>query len=176
MHILLKTSLSILILFLIIIVFELCTGFNFHKLFNKKLYECTDLSINTSDCNNNCKLVIKHRILEGKLKASKSKVVICGLARNIEKLFNILKERLEKTGSYFLDYKIVLFENNSNDNTRNLLKKWSNDNKNVILLECCSLGNCGCHLKKLAIDKNKIGMFETERMRKMALYRNKYLD
>ena len=27
-----------------------------------------------------------------------------------------------------------------------------------------------------AIDKNKIGMFETERMKKMAIYRNKYLD
>jgi hypothetical protein len=160
----------------ILILFELYTGFNFHKFFNKNLYKCTDLKINTNQCSNNCKLAIKYRISDGELKASKSKLVICGLSRNIEQLFDILKKRLEKTGSLFAEYKIVIFENNSNDNSRFLLKKWSQENNNVILLDCCSLGDCECDLKKMVLDKDKIGMFNLIRMKKMAMYRNKYLD
>lgn len=176
MNLFIKVIIYIIVFVLLIVLFELFSGFNFHKFLNKKLYTCTDLQINKKGCDYNCKLSIKHRISEGELKASKSKLVICGLSRNIEKLFDILKKRLEKTGSLFAEYKIVIFENNSNDNTRFLLKKWSKENNNVILLDCCSLGDCECDLKKMVLDKNKVGMFDLIRMKKMAMYRNKYLD
>lgn len=55
-------------------------------------------------------------------------IMFCGIARNCgDKLErNIL--RIHKTGSAFKDYKIFIYENNSTDNTKDILKQYQ-DNK-----------------------------------------------
>jgi hypothetical protein len=101
-------------------------------------------------------------------------VVICGLARDIEYLIGDLRSKLEFIGGKFAEYRIVVFENDSSDGTRDLLKQWSNDNPKMILLDCCDENNCDCKLNQE--HGYKTGMFGTTRITRMATYRNKYLQ
>lgn len=159
------------------IIFEIATGFNFHYLINKKKYKSDNLDLDLSYYSNDCKLLIKNKIIKGMNIAKKSKIVICCLARNIEKNFELLIKRLQKTASNFSDYRIIFFENDSTDNTRKLINNFSKYNKKVILLDCCNFeGNCNCNLKNMSINKDIVGTFENERINKMALYRNQYLN
>jgi hypothetical protein len=60
-------------------------------------------------------------------------IIICGVVKNIG---NKLKPNIDhaiNTGKYFLNYKIVIYENNSTDNTKDILKLYSS-NKNVKII------------------------------------------
>lgn len=169
-------SLNIAILIILIIVIcaiisfciEYSINYNFHEYFNPKLYNQygTHLIYNNNEYMKN--------IVVGKNIASKSKIVICSLARNISKIFKKTKSRLEYICSYFDEYKIILFENDSSDNSRELIRNWSQSNRNVILLKCCDLGSCDCKLKTRT--GYGYGTFSQERFSKMALYRQQYLN
>ena len=65
-----------------------------------------------------------------------SRVVICGLARNCATSLECIERRVEETGSLFKDYRVVLFENDSKDTTRLVLKQWQKRNSKVHLIEC----------------------------------------
>ena len=91
--------------------------------------------------------------------------------KNNEKNINHIKYLFENTGKNFKEYKIIIFDNDSTDNTRSLLKKWSKINKNVILLNCCDINNCNCILN---INLNNYSWSSKERINKMAYFRNKY--
>jgi hypothetical protein len=66
------------------------------------------------------------KIEEGKILWKDKKVVICGLARNCESKIDKNIDLINKLGKYFKDYKIVIFENNSDDNTREKISSYSN--------------------------------------------------
>ena len=55
----------------------------------------------------------------------KNKVIICGVIKNIEKVLLLNINNSIKTGEMFEDYKIIIYENNSTDNTKELLKQYS---------------------------------------------------
>lgn len=59
------------------------------------------------------------------------KVVFCGMVRDCAKELNHNTTTIEKMGSYFSDYRIVIFENNSKDNTKLVLTRWMSNNKRV---------------------------------------------
>lgn len=64
----------------------------------------------------------------------KSKVLICGVCRNIEgSVYNTMKQ-MQMLGDQFLDYKIIIYENNSADNTAQLFKEFSLVNKKFTFL------------------------------------------
>jgi hypothetical protein len=111
---------------------------------------------------------------EGTQIAKRSKIVICCLARNISKIFEKTKSRLEFIGKQFNEYKIIIFENDSSDNSRQLIQDWANLNNNIILLSCCDLGSCNCELKYKT--GYEYGSFSDKRFSKMALYRQQYLN
>jgi hypothetical protein len=163
---------SIIILIIITIVILFCIEFNynynFHEYFNPKLYNKYG---NHLIYNNNDYII---NVAIGKKLASESKIVICCLARNISNILEKTKNRLEYIGSQFSKYNIVLFENDSIDNSRELLTNWIKINSNVILLECCDLGSCDCKLKTKT--GYGYGTFSEERLSKMALYRQQYLN
>jgi len=103
------------------------------------------------------------RIEIGEYNAKKSSVIICGLARNIEANFFYLQKRIEKIGSYFNNYKVFFYENDSSDNTQNLLKKWSNENNSI-------------NYKSEKLEKIKHEQdYSLQRRIDMAYYRNQYL-
>ena len=99
-------------------------------------------------------------------------IVFTGLCIDIEAKFPSLKKRFEFLSGFYKDYKIVVFENDSKDNTRALLLEWQRENPNVYILPCpedpyCKLKN------KSAVT---YGMFSPTRMEKMADFRNRLLQ
>lgn len=56
--------------------------------------------------------------------AKKSKVVFVGLARSIEWAIPNATHRISESGKLFADWKVVVFENDSEDGTKEILKRW----------------------------------------------------
>jgi len=68
-------------------------------------------------------LPVKRESVElGKDIAKDKRIFFCGIARNVEKTLKPNIERLERTAGPFLDHKIFIYENDSSDNTANILK------------------------------------------------------
>ena len=62
------------------------------------------------------------------------RVVFCGLARNVERALPRVIQNLERCGSLFRSYRVVVFENDSEDRTGDLLETWADRNSRVQLL------------------------------------------
>ncbi len=89
------------------------------------------------------------------------KLVICGLTKDDEPILPLTIARIEKTGGFFHDYRVIVYENDSQDYTLDLLKKWEKVNPRVkILTESIS----GTELMQLS------------RTEKLAYFRNRYLQ
>jgi hypothetical protein len=167
----------ILIIIVCIIIFFIIENYCRHQ--NKTLLEVIKPNwFNTTsfpykdfpckiNCNNYYNVINKgYNIMKNK------KVVLSGLCINIEKKIDKLKIKLEQLGNLFLDYKIVIFENDSNDNTRKLLLDWSEENNNVHIIRCVE--NEYCILKNDTAITH--GTFSELRMKKMINYRNRIID
>jgi hypothetical protein len=59
------------------------------------------------------------------------KVLICGVCRNVHRAFPHTVKNIEKLGSHFEDYAVLIYENNSKDNTVELMQKWAQKNHRV---------------------------------------------
>ena len=55
-------------------------------------------------------------------------IVIVGCARNIEQYLNTTKKKLKMIKSLFKSCRIIIYENDSIDNTLNILKEWKQEN------------------------------------------------
>jgi hypothetical protein len=113
-----------------------------------------------------------NNIKEGYMNAKNNSINICVLARDCGNSVINNKKIIEKIGKLFKKYKIILFENDSSDNTREIIKKWEKENKNVYLIRCKNNLDC--------IFKNKkgydYGQGSKKRIQKMGYYREQYLD
>ena len=98
------------------------------------------------------------RTMLGEWWAPHKTVVIAGLARNVENVIEQNKARIDKIGSLFKSYKVIVFENDSTDNTLVALKNWNAD-------VLSKVDNC----KPLGNEKDLF------RRQKLAEYRNIYL-
>ena len=76
------------------------------------------------------KIPQKH-ISNGLGQMSKHKVLICGITRDNDAELPSVIKHIEYTGSQFKDYRVVLFENDSKDNTKKILKDWQISNSKV---------------------------------------------
>ena len=57
---------------------------------------------------------------------------ICGPVKNCAPFLPKVLSNIEKIGSLFDDYKIVIFYDNSSDNTLNILKEYQNKNPKLL--------------------------------------------
>lgn len=118
----------------------------------------------------------KHRLRrearDGRLKMKSKTVVICGLCRNIGIKLPMMRKRLEHTGEMFKNYHIVLFENDSEDDTRKQIENWVLENNSVHLIACPEDEKCRLNVKKLY----DVGSLSETRITKMAGFRNRYLQ
>lgn len=165
----LKIIIAIIILgliYLMLVYIETNTKINFHEKLYPDLYKLPAIISSNMDEQ------YKQSVLKGLSIAKQSNVVICCLARNNKNVFEKTKQRLEYIGNCFQQYKIVIFENDSNDNTRELISQWSNNNPNVILLDCCQMNSCECKLKKELSYSLKL----QKRIKNMSIYREQYLN
>lgn len=62
------------------------------------------------------------------------KAVICGISRDNANDFFVMKRHLENLGQQFSDYRVIIFENDSKDRTKQLLAQWSATNLNVKII------------------------------------------
>ena len=111
-------------------------------------------------------------ILKGKAILKTKKIVICGLMRDCAPNISFIQEYINKLSVVCADYKVLIVENDSTDDTRKLLLEWSKQNDKVIIL--------GCGINK---DECKLNLYKTqgheannERIKKMADLRNIYID
>ena len=122
-------------------------------------------------CVKNCN-IYNILVKRGYKKMSETNIVIAGLCINIESKIESLKKRLEYFGSFFKNYKVVIFENDSKDNTRNMLLDWSKQNTNIHIVSCPEDKDCKLKNKPAT----SYGMLSDKRMEKMADYRNRILS
>jgi hypothetical protein len=111
----------------------------------------------------------QRRIEAGRKRAANSTVVITGLARDIESRLRENIKRAEYIGAAFGAYRIVVFENDSDDGTREIVKEAHRRNELVEAVECCDEGSCECKLNELP------AVMTRRRIDKMTAYRNKTL-
>lgn len=78
-------------------------------------------------------IVILWIVLFSPLFGEAKKVLICGLARNIEHATPTTIANAERLGTCFSDYAILIYENNSTDKTAELLSDWTKNNPRVHL-------------------------------------------
>lgn len=103
------------------------------------------------------------------------RVIICTLARNAGSSLARCAKRLELLGETWLEYKILVFENDSTDNTRAGLLEWQEANPCVRIIEC---GFLAPHCKFNHERGYQLEMTgkARQRMLQMAVYRNMYLE
>lgn len=117
----------------------------------------------------------KMRQSRGRIRASRTRLVICCLARNLDlAVLRRNQQTLEEIGQAFEDYVLLLMENDSSNSTREELLVWQSQNSKVLVLDCCDLGDCRCKLKSRT--GYEIGLLASERFRQMAKFRNRYLQ
>jgi hypothetical protein len=70
----------------------------------------------------------------GSVKCAQEKILICGVIKNGEKGFLNVKNCAESLGRDFADYRVIVYENNSVDSTKELYKSWALENSKVIFI------------------------------------------
>ncbi|MCH9612161.1 MAG: hypothetical protein S4CHLAM102_06450 [Chlamydiia bacterium] len=101
--------------------------------------------------------------------AKKKKVLICGVCKDIAPFLDNMIQNIETLGRQFADYQVVIYENNSKDQTVSLLSKWQKRNPRVkFISETYSLealnaktiahtwDNLPCRIELIAQARNKL--------------------
>lgn len=101
-------------------------------------------------------------------KMRNSKIIMTGLCRNVSENIDKNIKLLLETGAYYKDHKIVIFENDSTDGSRERIKEWTKNDSNVELIEC-EVPNC-------QYKKERYFGLSRKRQDDMVFYRNKCLN
>lgn len=81
---------------------------------------------------------------------SEKKILVCGVIRNGEKGFRNSKNSISELVKNFKDYRIIVYENNSQDNTKKLYADWANEEKKLIFIsEDLSSFYLNCYTPKI---------------------------
>ncbi|MBU6383521.1 MAG: hypothetical protein KGR16_04330 [Verrucomicrobia bacterium] len=65
---------------------------------------------------------------------SKEKILICGVCKDVEQAVPNTIWSMERLGSLFAGYTVIIYENNSTDRTVSLLQKWADTNPHVVFI------------------------------------------
>lgn len=95
------------------------------------------------------------------------KVLICGVGKNVEKAVPNTIRSATELGSHFADYRIIVYENNSSDQTKKLFQDWAKKDPHFIFLSE--------HLSKKKL-KKQLSMGRINRTECIARARNIVLD
>lgn len=106
-------------------------------------------------------------------RAARSNIIICGLARDLGPSIYRSIATVETIGSLFNDHYIYIFENDSIDETKEILQNWQLTN-NKIKVENTNMNTIRWGQERSLINGHL--RCPTQRMKDMALYRNKCLN
>lgn len=111
---------------------------------------------------------------EGIQKVSLSKIIICGIVRDCAKNLKRNISTINKFCHLAADYKVIIFENDSKDDTKKVLNQWSKTEPNIIITT-----NNYNTTRTIPKENSKISYnpyYSKSRIEKMSFYRNQYLD
>lgn len=113
----------------------------------------------------------------GKRVSSKKKIIIASLLRDTSSRMKLIRKKVESLGELFLDYRVLIVENDSVDQTRNNLLRWSKENPKIIVLGC-GVGAKKCEMKEEKTTTHSIDHSDKlrKRINKMSKLRNIYLE
>lgn len=120
------------------------------------------------------KIAHKENVKRGFTVAKTKKVVFAALLRDKEDRIPEIRKKVERMGKMFADYRVLIVENDSSDNTRDVLLQWTKENKRVTILGCgynakqCSVASATTKTDGHGVDRSRID--------KMSILRNIYLD
>lgn len=118
-------------------------------------------------------------------KMKHSKIVIAGLARDIKQdLQRNMQRMLDNVVGHFEDWRIVIFENDSKDGTREYIQSLNKTVSNkIIVIDCPEILNCEFAIiqKQMEFSSPGVaaahhGIFSGKRFKKMSYFRNQMLD
>lgn len=109
----------------------------------------------------------------GKNRVSDKTVVFCGIVRDCESELKNNIKTIERIGAYFKNYKVIVFENNSVDNTKQILKDWVQVNNKIV---CFTNDVDESMYMQISTSPHYYSAFSKKRITKMVDYRNLYLD
>lgn len=99
--------------------------FNSEYYINQKIHRINDIPIDL-------KKNYREKIKLGKELWKDKKVVICGLARTCQNKISNNIDIIHELSKYFKDYRVVILENNSTDNTKHEIEKQINKDPKII--------------------------------------------
>ena len=137
-----------------------------NKAINKTIYNDDNSLLNLE-----CDIDSKQKI-QGKEYFKDKKVIIAGLIRDSEHTLSHVKSNIQKIVKNFHDYRVLIVENDSNDNTRKLLLQMAREDPKIIILGC-GINVDKCSIKDSSNTDKGIG---ANRIKKMTKLRNIYLD
>lgn len=113
---------------------------------------------------------------KGKQIARDSKIIVAGLLQNCFRQLPQLMERCMRIVSSFKDYRIVILENNSSDDSRKYLLEWAKDNDKVTILcgDAYAINTEECDIFSAKFTNDHSPM--PDRIQRMAYLRNVYMD
>lgn len=161
--------------FMVEVYIYFCTNLSYFDLVNPSLFNRTIIDkkfVNRYVKIPNSKKYNKS-ITDGYEHVKDKTIVITSLTRDVELRIPDSRKKLEAIGECFKDYVIILYENDSNDDTRKLLLEWTEENNKVILLDCCEEGSCDCKLNNT--NMYDLGWAGKKRIQKMRHFREKVL-
>jgi hypothetical protein len=98
---------------------------NLDNLIASKIHKINDIPIDL-------KQTYTEKISQGKKLWKDKRVIICGLARNCEDKIHNNIEEINELSKHFKDYRIVVLENNSSDNTKDAIDQHIEKNNKII--------------------------------------------
>lgn len=101
-----------------------------------------------------------------------SSIIFCGLIKNGSYNIESIKKTIYSIVGICKTYKILIVENDSVDNTRQLLLEWVKKDRNVIVLGC-GVNSEKCNIE--SIKNNNLKGKEKDRIDKMVYLRNIYM-
>lgn len=109
----------------------------------------------------------------GKKVLANSKLIICSIVRNCEKNLTNNIETINKLCDLSSDFQVIVFENDSKDKTKDILRKWSSERSNVhVDLKDLKAGETIPNNTKGSVNP----YYSRYRIEKMSMYRNQYMD
>ena len=76
-------------------------------------------------------IIPENILVAGKEEMGKHQLIIMAIARDNAQDFSVMVRNVENIGSYFADYRVLIFENDSSDGTKQALESWKINNPRV---------------------------------------------
>lgn len=128
------TKFIITLIISIIIVIWLISNNHEEKIYYKKPFILSDISLIPIEQIESLDSLDLISLNKGKEEMAKHKIVIAGITRdNIRDIPTTIRH-INYIGSFFKDYRVILFENDSTDGTKSALEKWQASDSKVRII------------------------------------------